>query len=188
MNPNKPRSLSPHPPPLPHSPQPPPPPPPSSPYSSLHSSPASSPPSSTHSPSPLLPPQHSSQPQTTTPSLQQPVPLHSNLRPGFMNLPSANSPPLVTPLVTSSAPPIMQNTHPSIHPPTHPSALHTPPFPSLSRPDSAHPPTPPDVPVHPSLEPIIMPRELLEHIGQRVELAARAYVRELFKASMDDLD
>ena len=33
-----------------------------------------------------------------------------------------------------------------------------------------------------------MDRELLEHIDQRINLAARAYVRELLTASMDDLD
>ena len=34
----------------------------------------------------------------------------------------------------------------------------------------------------------LIERELLEHIDQRIKLAARAYVRELLKASMDDLD
>jgi hypothetical protein len=31
-------------------------------------------------------------------------------------------------------------------------------------------------------------RDLLEHVDQRIKLAARAYVRELLKASMNDLD
>jgi hypothetical protein len=36
--------------------------------------------------------------------------------------------------------------------------------------------------------PSIVERELLEHIDQRIKLAARAYVRELLMAPMDDLD
>ena len=39
-----------------------------------------------------------------------------------------------------------------------------------------------------SESPDIMERELLEHIDQRIKLAARAYVRELLTASMDDID
>jgi hypothetical protein len=69
--------------------------------------------------------------------------------------------------------------------------------PSLSLGPSDHttdtePPTPPhseyDFPIvgSPSSEP--EERELLEHIDQRIKLAARAAVRELLMASMDDLD
>jgi hypothetical protein len=36
--------------------------------------------------------------------------------------------------------------------------------------------------------PSIVERELLERINQRIKLAARVYVQELLKASMDDLD
>jgi hypothetical protein len=36
--------------------------------------------------------------------------------------------------------------------------------------------------------PRIGERELLEHIDQRIKLAARAYVRKLLTASIDDLD
>jgi hypothetical protein len=35
---------------------------------------------------------------------------------------------------------------------------------------------------------LILERELLEHVDQRIKPVARAYVRELLKASMDDLD
>jgi hypothetical protein len=34
---------------------------------------------------------------------------------------------------------------------------------------------------------MIVEREFLEHIDQRIKLAARAYVQELFTASMDVL-
>ena len=40
----------------------------------------------------------------------------------------------------------------------------------------------------PALSPLNLKRELLEHVDQRINLVARAYVRELLTASMNDLD
>ena len=85
-----------------------------------------------------------------------------------------------TPSSTSHAPPSTYHTPPSTYntPPstynTPPSTYNTPPDKSPSR--------------YQSRSPLSLERELLERVDRRIKLAARAYVRELLTAPMNDLD
>ena len=131
------------------------------------------------SPQPPLLPQHrpTAHGLTQMPELRHPKPV-KGYPPQFVYQPL--TPPIRpstdldhTPSSTSHAPPSTYHTPPSTYN-TPPSTYNTPPDKPPSR--------------YQSRSPLSLERELLERVDQRIELAARAYVRELLTAPMNDLD
>ena len=100
-----------------------------------------------------------------------------------------------TPSSTSNTPPTTYHTPSSSISHTPPTTDRTPSSTSNTPPTTYHAPrdtphTPRDIPPSQcqSSSPLSLERELLERVDQRIQLAARAYVRELLTAPMNNLD
>ena len=149
--------------------------------------PSPNPPSFAQQPRPIYPnpPSFVQQPRPWPP-LQHPQPIYPNPPPFVHQLLPPSARPL-TPSSISHTPPTTDHTPPTTD--RTPSATsNTPPTTYHAPRDTPH--TPRDIPPSQcqSSSPLSLERELLERVDQRIQLAARAYVRELLTAPMNNLD
>ena len=136
-----------------------------------------------------IPSHVNSHPNMNTPSYVNRHP-NMNTLSNVNTLPNVNTPPNVDTPLNVNTPlnpntPLNVNTRPNVNTPPN---LNTPPNVNTSPTIRLSPsPTPETTPhsLHPALS---LEREFLEHVDQRINSVARAYVRELLKASMDNLD